>query len=137
MSDQKEFQLEILTPAGVIFEGRVEHVMIPGANGYFGVLAHHTPLTAVVAAGELTLSSSSKEEQHFATSGGFVEVTGDRVAVLSETAEAAGDIDIPRAEQSASRARNRLESKETGIDIDRAQLALYRALNRLRIANKY
>ncbi len=134
MSQRRDFQLEIITPDGVIYEGRAEHIMIPGAIGYFGVLANHTPLTAVMKAGQLTVNSTGGE-LHFATSGGFVEVTGERVALLSETAEAAEAIDVPRAEAARDRAQQRLTAAGDDLDVARAQAALRRALNRLKVAH--
>ena len=133
MSDRPNFQIEIVTPTGVVYSGSASHVMIPGASGYFGVLANHTPLTAVMQAGKLTVDTTEGEKQ-FATSGGFVEVAPERVALLAETAEAADSIDVERAEAATKRAEQRLSAGSKDIDIDRARLALQRALNRLRVA---
>ncbi|MBC8478729.1 MAG: F0F1 ATP synthase subunit epsilon [Candidatus Delongbacteria bacterium] len=134
MSEQHDFPLEIVTPSGVIFTGRVHHVMVPGADGYFGVLANHAPLTAVLQTGKLTVDTAAGEKV-FAISGGFIEVTPERVALLSETAEPENSIDIPRAEEALKRAQERLAAGEADLDVDRSRLALARALNRMRIAS--
>jgi F-type H+-transporting ATPase subunit epsilon len=133
MSDKPSFQIEIVTPVGVVFSGQAYHVMIPGADGYFGVLANHTPLTAVMQTGRLTVNSDAGELQ-FATSGGFVEVAPERIALLAETAEKADNIDQQRAEAAVKRAEERLAAKKENIDFDRARLALLRGLNRLQVA---
>ncbi len=135
MSDRQSFQIEIITPAGVLFSGRAYHVMIPGADGYFGVLANHTPLTAVMQTGKLIIDTDSGE-QLFATSGGFVEVAPERIALLAETAETADSIDEQRAEAAVKRAEERLAAKKEDIDLERVRLALLRGLNRLQVARK-
>jgi F-type H+-transporting ATPase subunit epsilon len=133
MSDRPGFQLEIVTPVGVLYSGQAYHVMIPGADGYFGVLANHAPLTAVMQTGRLTVETEAGE-QLFATSGGFVEVAPERISLLAETAEKADNIDERRAEAAITRAKERLAAAQEDIDFDRARLALLRGLNRLQVA---
>jgi F-type H+-transporting ATPase subunit epsilon len=72
-----------------------------------------------------------------ACSWGFVEVLPERVIVLAQTAEAASEIDLNRAEQAKSRAERRLASKDPNLDYARAQLALLRAISRLDAARRY
>ena len=71
----------------------------------------------------------------YATSGGFAEISGNKVELLVETIEEAKEIDKQRAESSLKRAKDRLKSRE-GIDPKRAELALARAMNRLSISRK-
>ena len=71
----------------------------------------------------------------YATSGGFAEISGNKVELLVETIEEAKEIDKQRAEASLKRAKDRLKSKE-GVDPKRAELALERAMNRLSISRK-
>ena len=78
-----QFQLSILTPEKTVFEGNVEYVEVPGAEGYLGVLAHHAPLVTGIHAGRMTVRVSGKDE-HYDVAGGFFEVSGNRATVLAD-----------------------------------------------------
>jgi F-type H+-transporting ATPase subunit epsilon len=126
-------KLEIISPSGQVYEGDVEHVQAPGQNGYFGVLANHTPMIAALEVGQIEADLPGGGKDLFATSGGVAEVHGDRVVILAETAEAKSSIDVERAEASVKRAEDRLQSDTEGVDFERAQASLKRALNRVDI----
>jgi F-type H+-transporting ATPase subunit epsilon len=126
--------MDIVTPRGLVFSGIVKSCVAPGIDGEFCVLENHTALLAVLGIGSLRFDGEGGEKI-LATSGGFLEVHQNRISVMVETAEWAGDIDQDRAKAAAERARRRLEQKQD-IDIPRAKLALARALNRLKIASR-
>jgi F-type H+-transporting ATPase subunit epsilon len=130
---ESTFLLEIVTPDGIVFSRPAEHVRLPGADGYFGVLPHHTPLMSSLSIGEIEINSEGKRHL-LATSGGFVQVLPRKVIILAETAEKAGEIDRERAKAAAERARERLEKRPPELDETRARAALLRALNRLKVA---
>ena len=132
------FRLEIVTPQRLILSDEVMELMAPGAEGYFGVLPGHIPFITTLDIGELTYRKD-KGERHLAVTWGYIEVQGDKVIVLAETAERAEEIDAERAQRARERAERRLhdwgEGDET-IDFTRAQTALHRALTRLQVAAK-
>jgi F-type H+-transporting ATPase subunit epsilon len=134
----KKFKIEIVTPEKLVFSEEIESLVIPAERGYLGVLAGHAPLLASLQPGEITIKGSAKGELHFATSGGFMEVTPGKAVLLTESAEEVTAIDIARAEESKKRALERL-AIAAGKDVDksRAKAALERAINRLKIAQKY
>ena len=134
----RKFKTEIVTPEKIVFSEEIESLVIPAERGYLGVLAGHAPLLATLQPGEITIKGSSKGEIHYATSGGFMEVTPGKAVLLTESAEEAAQIDIPRAEESKKRAEERL-APAAGKEVDksRAKAALERAVNRLKIAQKY
>ncbi|HEV3029210.1 MAG TPA: F0F1 ATP synthase subunit epsilon [Planctomycetota bacterium] len=132
----KKFKTEIVTPEKVVFSEEVESLVIPAERGYLGVLAGHAPLLCTLQPGEIRIRGD-KGEQHFSTSGGFMEVTPGRAVLLTENAEEASAIDVQRAEESKKRAQERLAATAKGVDKGRAKDALERAQNRLRIAEKY
>ena len=126
--------LEVATPTRLVVADTVDDVVIPGSEGYFGVLPGHAPLLATLGIGELTYHKGGAE-YHLALTGGFAEVRNDKVIVLAEHAERPDEIDRARAQNARDRAERRLSGRE-GADIDyaRAQAALARALIRLRVA---
>jgi F-type H+-transporting ATPase subunit epsilon len=130
------YQLEIVTPSGTVYSGSVESLQAPGGQGSFGVLARHAPMIAGMATGPLAFTEAGAGGRAMACSGGFVEVLGDRVTVLAETAEFGDGIDLARAEAARDRARQRL-ARQRGVDRARAEAALARALVRIRIAGGY
>jgi F-type H+-transporting ATPase subunit epsilon len=132
----KKFKTEIVTPERIVFSEEIESLVIPAERGYLGVLAGHAPLLCTLQPGEIRIRGD-RGEQHFSTSGGFMEVTPGKAVLLTESAEEASAIDIKRAEESRKRAQDRLAAVAQDVDRDRAKAALERAQNRLRIAQKY
>lgn len=132
----KPFELEIVTPDRIVFQGEVTAVRVPGTQGGFQVLASHAPLMSSIEVGAITAKDTQGQDHRFSTSGGFVEVRENRMVVVAESAEPAGDIDVERARAAHDRAEKRLHDRAEGIDFARAEAALRRAVNRLRIAGK-
>lgn len=130
----KNFQLDIVTPARTVYSGEVQSFTAPGVVGSFQVLFNHAPLLSSVGVGEVKITETNGTKLHFATGGGFVEVKSNTVILLAESAEQACDIDISRAQKSKVRAQERLALKSKEIDSVRAQAALARSINRLKIA---
>ena len=132
----KKFKTEIVTPEKVVFSEEIESLVIPAERGYLGVLAGHAPLLCTLQLGEIRIKGD-KGEQHFSTSGGFMEVTPGKAVLLTESAEEVSTIDVKRAEEGKKRAEERLTATAKDVDKERAKAALERAQNRLRIAQKY
>jgi F-type H+-transporting ATPase subunit epsilon len=132
------FRLDVVTPRRQVVSEQVTAVVVPGSEGYFGVLPEHIPFITTLKAGALTYWKG-KEEHHVAVIRGYAEVRGDRVNILADAAEAAEEIDVARVERARERAERRLAewaSGSTTVDFARAQAALQRALARLEAAGK-
>ena len=128
--------LELATPTRMVVAETVDEVVVPGSEGYFGVLPGHAPLLATLGIGELTYRIG-REERHVAVAGGFAEVRNDKVIVLADTAELPQDIDRARAERARDRAEQRLAGRgQDEIDYVRAGAALARALTRIQVASR-
>ena len=125
--------LEVVTPDRSIVKERVEEVMLPGSEGYFGVLPGHAPLAASLHVGEMWYRIG-QEKHHLAIAFGFVEVLPDRVTVLAQIAERAEEIDVARAEAAKRRAEERAAKPSPDIDFERARVALMKSLIRLQVA---
>lgn len=135
MSDnQRLLQVDIVAPDKRVFQGYAKGLRAPGTDGSFQILYDHAPMISSLDVGSLVLTMADAEKTFFATSGGFVEVIGNIVTVLAETAEPASDIDTDRAQKAEQRALDRLSEKSGDIDRIRAEQALERARNRLRVS---
>jgi F-type H+-transporting ATPase subunit epsilon len=130
------FTLEVVTPMRLVVRETVSEAQIPVSGGYIGVLPGHTPLLAEIGIGELSYRTGGRLVSCTAV-GGFVEVLGDRVVVLTDRAERAEEIDVPRAQAAFERAQKRLATQnEPNVDWKRAEVALERAQVRLQVAAK-
>ena len=129
------FELEIATPERLLVRERVTEAQIPAGNGYLGILSGHAPLLSELGTGDLTYVSEGRR-RHLAISGGWLEVRGDSVRVLTGTAERADEIDLRRAEEAMKRARTRLERLDPTVDVARALNAMQRAQARLEAASR-
>ena len=128
--------LEVATPSRLVVSEAVDEVVVPGIEGYFGVLPGHAPLLSTLGIGELTYRSG-REESHLAIAGGFAEVRNDKVIVLADSAERPDEIDRARAERARDRAERRLGGRsQEEIDYVRCASALARALTRLQVASR-
>jgi F-type H+-transporting ATPase subunit epsilon len=134
-----KIQLQIVSADRSLVNEPVDEVEIPGSDGYFGVLPGHTPLLAVLGAGELWYREGSSK-QYLALAFGFVEVQPDRVVILAEVAEKADEIDVARAEAARKRAEERIARPAADMNIDmdgeRARIALMKSLIRLQVATR-
>ena len=135
------FTVQIATPERVVLEREVVSLVAPAYDGYLGIKAHHAPLAAELKVGELSLTEPSARQDVLAVSGGFLAVSGNVATVLADAAELAEEIDLPRAESAAKRARERLAElhdpdARKRVDGERARTALLRAVNRLTVVRK-
>jgi F-type H+-transporting ATPase subunit epsilon len=131
-------ELTVVTPARQLLRETVVEVTIPGLDGQLGILPGHAPLITELGIGGLSYrTATSSVPTTLAIIRGFAEVLPDRVTVLAETAERAGEIDLARAEAALARAEKRTGSQDPNIDWDRASIALRRAVIRVQVARKY
>ena len=128
-------QLQIVSADRSLVNETVDEVEIPGADGYFGVLPGHTPLLALLGAGELWYRQG-QEKHYLAMALGFAEVQPDRVTILAQIAEHADEIDIARAEAAKKRAEERLAKPTVDMDAERARISLLKSLIRLQVATR-
>ena len=129
-----KFNLEIVTPTQILESVNVSYARCPGVDGLFGIMSGHREAIIALDLGEIKITSDNKDA-YYSTSGGFVEITKDKINLLVETIEKSTDIDKHRAEASFKRAQGRLKSNDD-IDFKRAETAMVRALNRLTISKR-
>jgi F-type H+-transporting ATPase subunit epsilon len=135
MSLPTKLTLEIVTPDKALVSVQVDEVVLPGSDGYFGVLPGHSPLLASLQVGELWYRIG-QDKYYLAVSFGFAEILPDHVTVLARIAEKAEDIDVARAEAAKRRAEERVAHPRPDMDFERARVALMKALIRLQVASR-
>ncbi|HEY6150322.1 MAG TPA: ATP synthase F1 subunit epsilon [Gaiellaceae bacterium] len=122
---ERTFSVSLVTPEGAAFEGEIEMLVVPGADGEIGVLARHAPLIALLKAGSTRVYKDRATEDvlEFATGPGFFKVEQDRALALVDDAVEARNIDDARARKQLEEAQAELEQVERGeSDADRWQL---------------
>jgi F-type H+-transporting ATPase subunit epsilon len=122
---ERTFSVSLVTPEGPAFEGEVEMIVVPGADGEIGVLARHAPLVALLKAGSTRVykDRSTEDVIEFATGPGFFKVEQDRALALVDDAIDSRHIDDDRARKQLEEAQAELEKVERGeSDADRWQL---------------
>lgn len=132
----EKLKLEIVTPKGAVLSDEVDIVTAPGFGGEFGVLANHAPLLSTIKIGSLVYRKGDQEEV-LMVSGGFCEVSNNKLTFLVETAERGTEIDIDRALKAKERAEKRLaeaQRQSEKLNRARAEAALQRAMARLKVA---
>jgi F-type H+-transporting ATPase subunit epsilon len=129
-------RLDIVTPERKILSVEVDEVRAPGAEGQFGVRPGHTPFISAVDPGELCYVTGG-ETYRYAVGGGFVEVAGDRVIVLADTAESESEIDLERAREAEVDAKAKLaRMAETDPKYRLEAARVRRATARVKVARR-
>src|SRR5512133_2330188 len=128
-------KLEIVTPDARTYSEDVEMVTLPGAEGEMGVYPNHVPLMAELAAGEV-IARKNGEDISLAVGEGFVQITGARVAIMTDMAIRAENIDEAQAEEARRRAEARLNEKLTDEETAAASAALAASLAQLKVKRR-
>lgn len=128
-------KLEIVTPEGVTYSENVEMVTLPGAEGEMGIYPNHVPLMTQVASGEVVARREGRDEL-LAVGEGFVEITGERVAILTDMAIKAENIDETQAEEARKRAEARLSEKLDDEEAAMVSAALAHSLAQLKVKRR-
>jgi F-type H+-transporting ATPase subunit epsilon len=123
--------VDIVSPERVLYTGEADMVVCRTSDGEIAFLPGHTPFLGALGIGVVRSLLPREGEQAVAVHGGFVEVSNDRVIVLSDVAELAEQIDVDRARRARERAEERLAANPDDED---AQAALLRATTRLEVA---
>jgi F-type H+-transporting ATPase subunit epsilon len=114
-----KFPVEILSPEGQLFDGEVEMVSTRTTTGSIGILAHHTPLLAILDPTELRLYESENEVIRFAQGEGYLQVGFNRALLLVEEAHRPDELDRAELEDKLKRAEQELEAADEGSETER------------------
>ncbi|MBI2946328.1 MAG: ATP synthase F1 subunit epsilon [Verrucomicrobia bacterium] len=129
-------KLEIVTPEAKTYSEDVEMVTLPGTEGELGIYPMHVPLMTQIVAGELCVLKDG-QQHFFAVGEGFAEITGGRVAVLTDMAVNSDDIDEAKAEEARKRAEARQQEKLSEEEMATVTASLVHSLTQLEVKRRH
>ena len=125
-------RLDIVTPSAVAYSGDVELVTLPAVDGQLGIYPQHMPLLTRIVPGEIIVRRDGHDE-FLAVGEGLVEITAHQVAIVTDMAIKAEDIDRARVEAARQRAEARLRDKISDEEVATVNASLARSLAQLRV----
>jgi F-type H+-transporting ATPase subunit epsilon len=129
-------RLEIVTPEAVVYSQDVEMVTLPAVNGQMGVLPQHIRLMTQMVPGEMIVRKDGHDD-FLAVGEGLVEVTNERVSIVTNMAVAVESIDEAAAEEARQRAAARLKEKLSSEEIASVNASLARSLAQLNVKRRH
>jgi F-type H+-transporting ATPase subunit epsilon len=127
--------LEIVTPQQVAFSAAVDMVTLPTIEGQIGVYPQHVRVITQIVPGEV-IALSNGHEQLLAVGEGLVEITGDRVAIVTDMAIPADKVDEAKVEEARARAEARLREKISDEEVATVNASLARSLAQLQVRRR-
>lgn len=128
--------LEIITPEKSVYKDEVAEVVAPTVDGEIAILPNHISLLTQINPGELIIKKGTSN-QSLAITGGFLEVSNNKVSILADYAVRVQDIEILRAQEAKKRAEKIMSEKISDNDLRIAQGELIKAILELRVATKH
>jgi F-type H+-transporting ATPase subunit epsilon len=128
-------KLEIVTPEAIVYSEDVDMVTLQGAEGQMGILPDHIRLMTQLEPGEMIVRKNGQDD-FLAIGEGLVEITGDRVAVVTDMAVRAENIDEAKVEEARQRAAARLREKISSEEVASVNASLARTLAQLRVKRR-
>ena len=128
-------RLEIVTPQAVVFSEDVHMVTLPAIEGQMGVYPHHVRLITQIVPGEIIVTLGGAE-QFIAVGEGLVDISAHRVAIVTDMAIPADQIDEAKAEEARARAAARLAEKISDEEVATVNASLARSLAQLQVKRR-
>jgi F-type H+-transporting ATPase subunit epsilon len=129
-------KFEVTTPTGQVYSKDVDMVTLPGREGEMGILPQHAPLIALLGDGEI-VARRGQEEDRLLVTGGCVQITQERVALLTVFATDEAAISENKAEEARARAEARLKEKISPEEVALVQASLTHALSQLKFKRRH
>jgi len=128
-------KLEIVTPEAKTYSEDVEMVTLPGSEGEMGIYPQHVQLLTQIVPGEVVARKEGRD-YFLAVGEGFVEITGERVAIMTDMAIRAENIDEAKAEEARRRAEARLAEHVDDEETAMVSAALSHSLAQLKVKRR-
>ena len=129
-------KLEIVTPEAVVFTDDVQMVTLPGIDGQLGIYPQHVRLITQVVPGEIIVTKDG-QDRLLAVGEGLVEITPERVAIVTDMAIPAEQIDEAKVEAARERAAARLRDKISDEEVATVNASLVKALAQLQVRRRH
>jgi F-type H+-transporting ATPase subunit epsilon len=129
-------KFEIVTPDATVYSDDVEMVTLPAVEGQMGVLPQHVRLMTKLVPGELIVRKSGRDD-YLAVGEGLVEMTNERLSILTNMAIPVESIDEAVAEEARQRAAARLQEKLSVEEVTSVNAALARSLAQLNVKRRH
>jgi F-type H+-transporting ATPase subunit epsilon len=129
-------KLEIVTPHATVYSEDVEMVTLQGVEGEMGIYPQHVRLMTQLVPGEMVVQKDGHDD-FLAVGEGLVEITNDRVAILTDMAVRAENIDEAKAEEARQRAAARLQEQLSSQDLASLNASLARSLAQLSVKRRH
>jgi F-type H+-transporting ATPase subunit epsilon len=131
----KTLRLEIVTPEGTVYSEDVDMVTLQGVEGQMGVFPQHIRLMTQLVPGEMIVRKNGQDD-FLAVGEGLVEITGERMAIVTDMAVRAENIDEAKVEEARQRAAARLREKLSAAEVASVNASLARSLAQLRVKRR-
>jgi F-type H+-transporting ATPase subunit epsilon len=128
-------KLEIVTPEAVAYSQDVHMVTLPAVDGQIGIYPMHLPLMTQIVPGEIIVLKDG-HESFLAVGEGIVEITADRVAIVTDMAIEAEHIDEAKVEEARQRAAARLQDKISDEEVATINASMARSLAQLKVKRR-
>ncbi len=133
-----EFKVNIVTPAGIVYDHRASKVVARAVDGDIGILPNHSPIIVPLTINAVRVTRVSIDaEDWIAVNGGILEVRNNVCSIVADSAERARDIDLERAFEEKHRAEEeikRLDAQKQNKDARLAEISLHKAINRISVS---
>ncbi|PJZ52741.1 ATP synthase F1 subunit epsilon [Leptospira adleri] len=123
-----KLNVSVISPEKILYKGEVDSLVVPGSEGFFGILPNHAPLVAVLGIGVLEIRKGEKTKV-LSVEGGFIEVKENSISILTDHGALKEDIDL-QAEQ------KNLSEVEKLPPSDSKNLLLQKAKTRILVASR-
>jgi F-type H+-transporting ATPase subunit epsilon len=131
-------KLELITLDGQKMNEEVYEVILPTSDGQIAVFPSHTPIVTLAIPGVISVrrnrADTDERMEHFATNGGIVEISGDRVRVLVDEADTAAEISAEESQKALERAETMKREAKDKVELDKAQAMIDRHAVRLKVS---
>jgi F-type H+-transporting ATPase subunit epsilon len=123
-------QFELVSPEKLVVSKAVEMVVVPGSEGYFGVLPRHAPMISTLSSGVIDIYEGGSVTEKIFVAGGFAEVTEERCTILAEEARNLAEVDVAETEKAIADARDVMKDKSDEVERQKleARIAVLEAM---------
>ncbi|MBP9479109.1 MAG: ATP synthase F1 subunit epsilon [Sebaldella sp.] len=129
------FNLEAITPSGIIFQTTAEFLMLRTTSGDLGIMANHMPLVTELTYGEMVVKTGQGEIRYY-VQGGFLEINKEKVLILGDEIIESSQIDVERARKDKEIEESRLSKLKEEEDISKANKRIQENLMKIKIGSR-